>query len=307
MIFNCINSVYYQKAYQPSIKTLPVAFAWPILNFRMRGAAIVFLLEVRALKIPPGINATVARDARVLFFSDAHLGSAESPESEQRQERVIAFLEHARTQADVLVILGDLFDFYFEYKTVLPACHFRVLAALESVSRAGVSCYYTAGNHDFWLGPLFSRTLGVTVVPDTLILSREGRPNGSVLAAHGDGIGPGDRGYKLLKRGLRNSLLIWLFRQIHPDWGRAIAGLTSRTSRKYTLRFQQARVDAQAETAKKLLAAIPELEAVVLGHTHIPVNSQLPDGQYLNAGDWCTHFTYVSWTAKGLELKSFNC
>ena len=150
------------------------------------------------MEYPPTVKADVDSDARVLFFSDAHLTSEDSPESRERVERVVSFLEYASSQGDVLIILGDLFDFYFEYKTVLPACHLRVLAALEAVSRAGVSCFYTAGNHDFWLGRLFSRTLGVTVVRDALLLSREGEQGKTVLAAHGDGMGSGDRGYKML-------------------------------------------------------------------------------------------------------------
>ncbi len=257
------------------------------------------------MRFPPIIKATVAEDARVLFFGDAHLDSDESPGSQEKVERVVSFLEYVRSQGDVLIILGDLFDFYFEYKTVLPACHLRVLAALESVSRAGISCFYTAGNHDFWLGRLFSRTLGVTVVPDALLLSRQDKQGAVVLAAHGDGIGRGDRGYKLLKKCLRNRLLIWLFRQVHPDWGQAIARLTSRISRKYTAGLQNARAKAQVETAEKLLAENPDLEAIVLGHTHLPADLQLSHGRYFNAGDWCTHFTYVSWTPQGFELKQF--
>jgi len=258
------------------------------------------------MEYPPTVKADVDSDARVLFFSDAHLTSEDSPESRERVERVVSFLEYASSQGDVLIILGDLFDFYFEYKTVLPACHLRVLAALEAVSRAGVSCFYTAGNHDFWLGRLFSRTLGVTVVRDALLLSREGEQGKTVLAAHGDGMGSGDRGYKLLKKCLRNRLLIWLFRQVHPDWGQAIARLTSRVSRKYTAGLQHARAAAQAETSEKLLAENPDLEAVILGHTHLPVDSQLKHGRYLNSGDWCTHFTYISWTPQGFELRNFS-
>jgi len=260
-------------------------------------------LKVPVLKLPPIVEAAVARHERVIFFGDAHLGGDDSAESLQREQRVVSFLESVPDRCDILVILGDLFDFYFEYKTVLPARHLRVLAALESACRAGVSCYYTAGNHDFWLGRLFSRTLGVAVIPDALLLSREGVKGTAVLAAHGDGIGPGDLGYKLLKKCLRNRVLIWLFRQVHPDWGQAIARLTSRVSRKYTAGLKKARVSAQAETAEKLLAEIPGLDAVVLGHTHVPLDSQLKGGRYLNVGDWCTHFTYVSWTPRGFELK----
>ncbi|OGF98823.1 MAG: hypothetical protein A2Z86_01630, partial [Candidatus Glassbacteria bacterium GWA2_58_10] len=173
----------------------------------------------------------IGPEDRVVFFSDAHLGSEPGEELSQRQGRVCDFLEQVAGPAQALVILGDLFDFYFEYGTVLPARYLRVMAALEKLSRTGVSCYYIAGNHDFWLGELFSRTLGVKVIRDSLVLVRESERAERVFAAHGDGLGEGDTGYKILKKILRNRALIRLFRMIHPDWGYALARLTSRTSR----------------------------------------------------------------------------
>jgi len=248
----------------------------------------------------------VEPDERVHFFSDAHLDSEKDSRTLEREQRVIAFLEQLRTEADVLVILGDLFDFYFEYKTVLPARHLRVMAGIEALARSGVRCWYVAGNHDFWLGELFSRTLGVRLVPDSLLLIRETDPPLRVLALHGDGLGEGDTGYKILKKCLRNRLLIRLFRLLHPDWGYALARFTSRTSRKYTANRQAARVEASADTARKLLASCRELDTVILAHTHQPEKREFEHGLYLNSGDWCTHFSYIKWSAAGFELKSFD-
>ncbi|HUU30454.1 MAG TPA: UDP-2,3-diacylglucosamine diphosphatase [archaeon] len=257
------------------------------------------------MELPPYIQATVAPDSRVYFFSDAHLESENTAQTAERVERVAGFLEYLHSRADVLVILGDLFDFYFEYKTVLPARHLRVLAGIEALSRSGVSCYYAAGNHDFWLGQLFSSTLGVTLVKDALLLVRQTKPQVRVLAAHGDGLGEGDTGYKILKKILRNRLLIRLFRLVHPDWGYAIARLTSRVSRKYTSRMQASRVAASAETARLLLAANRELDSVILAHTHQPDDCRFEHGRYLNSGDWLTHFSYIIWTAEGFQLKTY--
>ena len=258
------------------------------------------------MEYPPHIKVGLAPGARVFFFSDAHLESEDTAGLQEKIQQVVEFLDYARSQADVLVILGDLFDFYFEYKTVLPARHLRVLAAIEALSRSGVTCYYVAGNHDFWLGELFSRTLGVTLIKDSLLFIRETEPPLRVLAAHGDGLGEGDTGYKVLKKLLRNSVLIKLFRLIHPDWGYALARLTSRTSRKYTARLQEARIEASAETARRILENNQELDAVILAHTHQPDDRQFERGRYLNAGDWCTHMSYIRWTAEGLELAKFN-
>jgi len=259
------------------------------------------------VKIPPHTETTIAPDARVIFFSDAHLEFEHSAEGRPNSKRVAAFLDYLHGKADMLVILGDLFDFYFEYKSVFPARYLRVLAGIQALSDSGVSCYYVAGNHDFWLGELFSNTLGVKLVADSLILNRESNPAERVLAAHGDGFGQGDLGYEILKKILRNSLLIRLFRLLHPDWGYALARITSRASRKYTLNHQAGRIKACAEVAQSLLAAYEDLDTVILAHTHSPEQRQFDRGRYLNVGDWLTHFSYIVWSAPGeYELKSFD-
>jgi len=259
------------------------------------------------VKIPPHVETTVPRDARVVFFSDAHLKIEDSARARFDSKRVAAFLDYLRGKVDVLVILGDLFDFYFEYKSVFPARYLKVLGRIETLSNSGVSCYYVAGNHDFWLGELFSSTLGVKLVADSLILNRDSEARERVLAAHGDGLGKGDTGYKILKNILRNRLLIRLFRLLHPDWGYALARVTSRTSRKYTINQQSARVEGCAEVARSLLAAYRDLDAVILAHTHIPDQRQFEQGAYLNTGDWLTHYSYIVWDSPGkYELKSFD-
>lgn len=258
-------------------------------------------------KFPSYVETTIARDARVIFFSDAHLEIEDSEENRLNSKRVAAFLDFLRGKVDVLVILGDLFDFYFEYKSVFPARYLKVLAGIEALSSSGVKCYYVAGNHDFWLGKLFSSTLGVELVPDSLILNRDSEPKERVFAAHGDGLGEGDIGYKILKRILRNRLLIRLFRLLHPDWGYALARITSRTSRKYTKNHQPARVEASAAAAQSLLAGCEDLDTVILAHTHQPEQRQFDQGGYLNPGDWLTHFSYIVWNAPGeYELKNFH-
>ncbi|MEA1997288.1 MAG: UDP-2,3-diacylglucosamine diphosphatase, partial [Gemmatimonadota bacterium] len=243
------------------------------------------------IELPPYIEAGIGRGERVLFFSDAHLEMGKTPKMLERAARVERFLDYARSDADVLVILGDLFDFYFEYKTVIPARYFRVMAGIESCTRAQVRCYYVAGNHDFWLGELFSSTLGITIAKDSLLLTRETEPMERVLAAHGDGLGEGDTGYKILKSILRNHVCISLFRLVHPDWGHAIARFTSRTSRKYTSRRQKNRAVASAQTARTLLESDNRLDAVILAHTHYPEDMHFVSGRYLNTGDWLNHFS----------------
>lgn len=255
---------------------------------------------------PPCVETGVGEKERVLFFSDAHLDNQENESAIERTARVLGFLEYAAKNCETLVILGDLFDFYFEYRTVFPSRYLRVLAALDSLVRSGVRCFYVAGNHDFWLGDLFSRTLGVILVRDGLLLERQGPGPQKVLAAHGDGLGSGDTGYKILKKVLRNPVLIRLFRLIHPDWGYALARLTSHTSRKYTRRIQPARVEASARTGRALLESGRGLSAVVLAHTHQPDRRKFETGLYLNCGDWCSHYSFIRWDEQGLCLENFE-
>ncbi|MCE5270753.1 UDP-2,3-diacylglucosamine diphosphatase [bacterium] len=258
------------------------------------------------ITFPPCLELELGEKERVLFFSDAHLDSEATPEARERSARVLEFLDWAGDNCETLVILGDLFDFYFEYRSVFPSRYLRVLSALDRLSAGGVRCLYVGGNHDFWLGELFSRTLGVTLVRDGLLLERKAPTPQRVLATHGDGLGPGDTGYKILKKLLRNPFLIFLFRLIHPDWGYALARLTSRTSRKYTNHRQPARVEASARTGQALLDSGRNLSAVVLAHTHQPDCRQFENGLYFNSGDWCTHFSYVRWDERGLSLESFT-
>jgi len=248
------------------------------------------------MQMPPNSVVPIAANERVVFFSDAHLGNDNSPQSQGRTERVCSFLESLPGRVEVVIILGDLFDFYFEYRSVVPARYLRVLSSLEALTRAGVRTYYVAGNHDFWLGRLFTDTLGITVEPDALLLDREGEKNCRVLASHGDGLGEGDTGYKILKMMLRNPLLIGAFKLIHPDWGYAIASLTSRTSRKHTSRHQNKRVEASARVGQALLESGHNLNTVILAHTHTPDDRSFESGRYMNTGDWCNHFSWIEWT-----------
>lgn len=259
------------------------------------------------LELPACIEAGIGENERVVFFSDAHLGSGNDHDSRARTERVCAFLDSLPGRAEVLVILGDLFDFYFEFRNVVPARHLRVLACLEALTRSGVRCYYVAGNHDFWLGDLFTTTLGITVAPDGLLMERAGEGGCTVLAAHGDGLGEGDKGYKIFKTLLRNRALIAMFRLIHPDRGYALANLTSRTSRKHTSKRQDARIEASADVAHSLLDSNDKLDTVILSHTHHPDDRRFSSGRYLNTGDWCTHFSLVRWNnADNFEMDYFN-
>lgn len=225
----------------------------------------------------------------VFAISDVHLGAV--PDATERSFR--AFLHAVRDQASELLIHGDLFDFWFEYRTVIPARHFRVLAALADLADAGVRIRFMGGNHDAWAGAFLRDQVGIELLPEGAVLDLAGR---RTLIVHGDGLGSGDLGYRILKRVIRHPVTVHAFRAIHPDWGSRIAALASRTEAKQgnagganPFRARQLQQWAESELERD-----PSLDLVLAGHTHTPTVLECRPGRYyVNTGDWINHFTYL--------------
>jgi UDP-2,3-diacylglucosamine hydrolase len=225
-----------------------------------------------------------------LIVSDIHLGAV--PRSTERAFR--EFLAHAAETASGLLINGDLFDFWFEYRTVIHREHYRVLAQLTEVIEAGVPTWFVGGNHDAWGGSFLRDEVGIQLLEGPAKLELAGR---RALVVHGDGVGGGDRAYRLLRWILRNPLTIRAFRQLHPDWGSRIARFVSTTEDKVGTDPDSVRCRAGyvQDWAAEQLAADAELDLVIAGHVHVPAIVEIaPERYYVNAGDWINHYTYVS-------------
>lgn len=231
------------------------------------------------------------------FFvvSDIHLGAV--PRSTERAFR--DFLGHVQETGAGLLINGDLFDFWFEYRSVILSEHYRVLARLAELVEAGIPIYFVGGNHDAWGGDFLRHEVGIDVMDGPVELDLGGR---RTLVTHGDGVGGGEPGYRALRRFLRNPLTVRSFRLLHPDWGNRIAQVVSTTESK------AGNADLASQTRERLLRAWAaerlhqdaSLELVIAGHTHIPeVVELLPGRHFVNAGDWINHFTYVTLPASG--------
>jgi UDP-2,3-diacylglucosamine hydrolase len=224
-----------------------------------------------------------------LIVSDLHLGAV--PASTERAFR--GFLDFARAEASGLLINGDLFDFWFEYRSVILREHYRVLAKLAEVVEAGVPVSFVGGNHDGWGGSFLRDEVGIAVHDGPLEMRLAGR---RALVAHGDGVGRGDLRYRALKAVIRHPLPIAAFRLVHPDLGRWVASRASSTEHK------AGRGDAGAKGRAAFIRAWAEerlredagLELVVAGHAHVPAVEELfPGRYYVNSGDWIRSFTYV--------------
>ena len=231
-------------------------------------------------------------------FSDAHLGSASAEKEAEKVARIEALSELVRADGDRLVILGDLFDFWFEYKHAVPKDHHHVLFLLHDLKQRGISIDYISGNHDFWMGDYFEKQIGITVHRDHLDMQYGGK---RIHLTHGDGLARADRGYRVLKRILRNRFNIWLYRKLPPDWAIPLAKKVSGTSRDYTAKRDPQFVEDYAEYARGRLA--DGFDIVLIGHLHIPTMETYDNGVYINTGDFITSFSYVKITETETRLE----
>jgi len=233
--------------------------------------------------------------------SDIHLGAV----PDQTEQAFLQFIDHVGTCGRTLLLVGDLFDFWFEYRSVVPGRHFRVLAALSGLVHAGVPVTLVGGNHDAWGGRFLREEVGLDFRTGSFTTRFGGRP---ALVAHGDGLGRGDLRYRVLKTVLRSRITIGAFRAIHPDLGIRIARAVTRTEARPD---DDPRVLGRArfieEWGRARLAEDAALAWVICGHAHVPALIEVEPGRfYVNAGDWLTHFSYATIDAAGVpELREW--
>lgn len=230
-------------------------------------------------------------------MSDAHLGFA----TRDIERRMVHFLRYLEGRAGALVINGDLFEFWFEWRHVMPRRAFRVLASLADLRESGVPILMIAGNHDCWGGEILREDVGIDF--------RVGPWMGDVAGwrtriEHGDGLrGKEDRGYRLLRSVLRNPLAIRAFRLLHPDWGTALAARTSHTSRTYQARDGGAGL---RRSATERLAGDRDLRLVIYGHSHVAELTRIGSGVYANAGSWLDQPTFLRITPERVALMRWD-
>lgn len=222
------------------------------------------------------------------FIADAHLGQGSVDSNRERERDLLAFFDRVASEKAALYVNGDLFDFWFEYGHAIPKRFVRVLQALGELRRRGIPVTYVGGNHDFWIGNYLMRELDVSFTDVALTLEIQGR---KIFLAHGDGLGPGDAGYKVLKRVLRNRLARGLFRWVHPDLGIPLATAVSHTSRRHAPRAPQSEATLMDRLARPWLQQ--GYDAVVIGHLHQPLHHRGADGEFLILGDWIERRSYA--------------
>ena len=239
--------------------------------------------------------------SKVYFISDAHLGLGTKDEERAKEDRLVAFLRSIRQDASQLFIVGDLFDAWFEYRTVIPKGFHRTLAALDDLVRHGIAVHYLAGNHDYWMRDFFREELGMRTHHAPFDVVVDGK---KIFIHHGDGLAAKDAGYKILKKILSNRFSIWLYSWLHPDIGIAIARSSSRKSRKHTSTKEYGREDGMVGFSRKKIEE--GFDVVVMGHRHEPICKEFGRGLYLNLGDLIEHNTYAVMDNGQIELKQWR-
>ncbi len=235
--------------------------------------------------------------AKAYFFSDVHLGLGSREQDKQKEARLLSFLDLVMKDADHLFILGDLFDAWIEYRTVIPKGFHRTLTKLEDLTRRSISVHYLAGNHDYWLADFFPNELGIEVYLDPFEFTLDDK---RIYLHHGDGLALYDGGYRMLKRILRSPLNIMLYKWLHPDIGLALAQTSSKKSRQYTSSKNYGKEDGMSAFAGKMIAS--GYDAVIMGHRHRPLYEVIGSGVYINLGDWINHNTYATLENGKFEL-----
>ncbi len=245
---------------------------------------------------------------KIYFLSDFHLGAPDWERSLVREKKIVDFLEQASKDAAMIILVGDMFDFWFEYKDVVPKGFVRILGKLADLTDAGIPTHFFIGNHDMWMRGYFEKELNIPVFDQPKIYEWNGK---KFYIGHGDGLGPGDHGYKFLKKIFRNKLCQTMFGAMHPWLGIGIANYFSRKSRAKTGSDDSIWLGDDKEWLVIYANEILDREYFdyfVFGHRHFPIDILLKNGKskYVNLGDWITNFTYAVFDGNNMTLKRFE-
>jgi UDP-2,3-diacylglucosamine hydrolase len=244
---------------------------------------------------------------KIYFASDFHLGVPNYEKSLVREKRIVQWLDEVKKDASEIYLMGDVFDFWFEYKHAVPKGFVRLLGKIAEIVDAGIPVTLFTGNHDMWMFDYLSKELGVTIHRNPITKVYNGK---KFFLGHGDGLGPGDYGYKFIKKVFANPICQWLFARLHPNFGMGVGNFWSKTSR-----LSNGPKDEQYAGDDKEWLAIYAKEVLqkehfdyfIFGHRHLPLDIKLNDtSRYINLGEWVNYNTYAVFDGINLELKKYD-
>ena len=243
---------------------------------------------------------------KIYFASDFHLGIDVKYTSKERELQLVRWFDQIKSDAEELYLVGDLFDFWFEYQHAVPKGYVRFLGKLAELRDAGVKVYIFTGNHDMWIFDYFEEEFDIPTYREPVMKEIKGK---KFYIGHGDGLGPGDHSYKFLKKIFANKLCQWAFARLHPNFGIGLANFLSQSSRK-------AKNDDIVFTGEKEWLSIHANEVnakaphdfYVFGHRHLPIDYTLADGKarYINLGDWMNYNSFAVYDGQQLKIAFFE-
>jgi UDP-2,3-diacylglucosamine hydrolase len=249
----------------------------------------------------------LANNKKIYFASDQHFGAPTAESSFPREQKFVAWLDEVKQDAVAVFLLGDLFDFWFEYKSVVPKGFIRILGKLAEISDSGIPIYFFVGNHDLWMEDYFQKELNIPVYHDNQEFTFGDK---TFLIGHGDGKGPGDKGYKRMKKVFTNPVAKWIFRWLHPDLGMGLAQYLSVKNKLISgaedVVFLGEENEWLIQYAKRKLET-KHYNYLVFGHRHLPMVFPVGDNSdYVNLGDWISYFTYGVFDGETFEIKKYE-
>ncbi|GGW24696.1 UDP-2,3-diacylglucosamine diphosphatase [Arenibacter certesii] len=249
----------------------------------------------------------VPEGKKIYFSSDHHLGAPTPELSFPREKKFVAWLDEVKKDAAAIFLLGDMFDFWFEYRTVVPKGFTRTLGKLAEITDSGIPIYYFVGNHDLWMNGYFEEELNIPVYHEPQIFNLN---NKICLIGHGDGLGPGDIGYKRMKKIFTNPLSKWLYNWLHPDLGVKLAQYLSVKNKMISgdedVQFIGDENEWLVHYCRRKLEQ-QHYDYFIFGHRHLPLEIQLNEkSTYINLGDWITYFTYGVFQDNKLSLEKYD-
>lgn len=253
------------------------------------------------------LHVSLTENKKIYFASDNHLGAPTPEVSKEREAKFVRWLDTIKADAGAIFLLGDLFDFWFEYRTVVPKGFVRTLGKLAELRDSGIAIYFFVGNHDLWMDDYFEKELNIPVFHRPQEAESCGK---RFLIGHGDGLGPGDKGYKRMKKVFTNPFCKWLFRWLHPDIGVRLAQYLSVKNKMISgdedVHFLGEDKEWLVQYCKRKLETT-HYDYFLFGHRHLPMTIDLSGkATYINTGDWIHYYTYAVFDGKETKLMHFE-
>ncbi len=244
---------------------------------------------------------------KIFFASDFHFGVPDHRTSREREDRVVRWLEQIRHEASEIYLIGDIFDFWFEYGAVIPKGFIRFQGKIAELVDSGIKIFFFKGNHDMWMFDYLPKEIGIQLYREPIVREYNSK---KFFIGHGDGLGPGDKGYKFLKKVFANKFCQWCFARLHPNFSFWLANTSSKKSRLHTSVDDEKYLGDDKEWLAIFCRETLEKEHFdyfVFGHRHYPIDIIVGENsKYINLGEWMNYHTYAEFDGEKLELKKFE-